>query len=455
MTVIPRVVIAGATSGVGKTTVASGIMAALTRRGLKVQPFKAGPDYIDPSYHSRATGIPSRNLDTWMLPTPALLELFERATSAASVAIVEGVMGLFDGRTGRDEEGSTAHLAKILNAPVILVLDVAKMARSAGAMALGYQRFDPDLRVAGFILNRVAGSSHLAMVREAVEGTTGLPVLGHLPRREDLDLPERHLGLIPTAEGSVLDDFFQRLAGQVEGSIDLEALLAVATNAGHLPTHPSGLFRRGDAAREVRIAVAMDEAFSFYYQDNLDLMAAWGAEIVPFSPLRDGGLPEGCSGVYIGGGFPELYAARLAANSGMRQALRRAAGDDMPIYAECGGLMYLMEGIVDFEGSFHSMVGLVPGHSTMQRKRARLGYVTVAARGDSFLLRRGQAVRGHEFHWSEPEKPPERETGAYEIVEQGGRIEGYARGNILASYVHLHFGSHPDLARNFVTACAG
>ncbi|MDO8672794.1 MAG: cobyrinate a,c-diamide synthase [Dehalococcoidia bacterium] len=450
---VPRIVIAGATSGVGKTTVASGIMAALRRRDLRVQPFKAGPDYIDPGYHGLATGTPSRNLDTWMLSSPTLLELFARSSEKADIAVIEGVMGLFDGRTGRDEEGSTGHLAKTLDAPVILVLDVAKTARSAGAMALGYQQFDPALRLAGFILNRVGSESHLQIVKEAVESATGLPVVGYLPRKSDMALPERHLGLVPAAEGGSLDGFFDRLADQVEHTIDLSALLAIARAAGELPSYHAKLFQGQARSSDFRLAVAADEAFSFYYQDNLDLLANLGATIVPFSPLHDSALPAWIAGIYIGGGFPELFAAGLAANDSMRQSVARAVDDGMPVYAECGGLMYLTEGILDFEGGLHEMVGAIPGRTKMHRQRRRLGYVTVRAREDNLLLKQGEMVRGHEFHWSELECPIDEETGAYEVLDQAGRIEGYVRDNLLGSYVHLHFGSNADLARNLVSAC--
>ncbi|MBI2865181.1 MAG: cobyrinate a,c-diamide synthase [Chloroflexi bacterium] len=453
-TLVPRLVIAGATSGVGKTTVASGVMAALSRRGLRVQPFKAGPDYIDPSYHSLATGAPSRNLDTWILPAPPLLELFARAVGNADVAVIEGVMGLFDGRAGRSEEGSTSQLAKLLGAPVILVLDVSKMARSAGAMALGYRQFDPELNLAGFLLNRVGSDGHLQMARQAVEDATGLPVVGYLPRRDDIVLPERHLGLVPAVEGGASGEFFHCLAGQVERTVDVPALLAIATRAGPLSWRASGLFPAPPSSLELRIAVAADEAFSFYYQDNLDLLAAQGASIVPFSPIHDNVLPAGVAGVYIGGGFPELYAARLSANEALRQSLSTAIEEGIPVYAECGGLMYLTEGILDFEGAFHAMVGAIPGRTAMHRQRRRLGYATVRARRDNLLLRQGDTVRGHEFHWSDLDRPADEATGAYEVLDQDGRLEGYARENLLGSYIHLHFGSNAGLARNFVAACA-
>ena len=451
-----RVVIAGATSGVGKTTITTALMGALRRRGLRVRPFKAGPDYIDPSYHARACDAPSRNLDSWMLSADAIRELFARATRDADVAAVEGVMGLFDGRDEPGEatpRGSTAELAKLLDAPVLVVLDVGATAQSAGALALGYQRHDSALRVAGFILNRVAGPGHYRMAAEAVRRSTGLPVVGSFPKDPALAVPERHLGLIPTTERRLADEFLARLVAQAEASLDLDTILAIARSAGPLPSSPPALFPEADAPTRARLAVAQDEAFGFYYQDGLDLLAAWGAELVPFSPLRDACLPAETDGVYLGGGFPELFAAELAANAPMLAALRRAAEDGLPIYAECGGLMYLCMGITDFEGRRHPLVGLVPGWSTMTRDRLSLGYATVTARRDGPLMRRGQRVRGHEFHWSRLDRL-EPEAAAYEVAETPGRVEGYQRGSVLASYVHVHFGTDARLAPSFVAACA-
>ena len=317
----PTVVIAGVRSGVGKTTIATGIMGALTRRGYSVQPFKAGPDYIDPSYHQLACGVPSRNLDTWLLPHTTVLELYIKAAERRQISVVEGVMGLFDGHSSLDEEGSTAQLAKLLGAPVILVADAAKVARSVAAEVLGYQQFDPDLNVAGVILNGVASPGHLEFCKPQIEATTGLPVLGYLPRRSEFEQPERHLGLIPTVEGTVARQWYDTLIAQIEETIDVGRISQLA--ATRQPPSPSGDTRPGDTRpvdtrpvdtrqvyphepqpRRAVIAVAQDKAFNFYYQDSLDLLEAWGAEIAPFSPLEDQALPEGAGGVYLGGGFP-------------------------------------------------------------------------------------------------------------------------------------------------------
>ena len=304
------IVIAGVRSGVGKTTIASGVMGALARRGLRVQPFKAGPDYIDPTYHTIACGAPSRNLDTWLLPHPVVAELFHRAAGAADIAVVEGVMGVFDGHSSLDEDGSTAELAKLLDAPVILIADAGKVARSVAAEVLGYQRFDPDLRVAGVILNGVGSERHLEFCQPQIEATTGLPVVGWLPRRDDLVQPERHLGLIPTVEGTVLNDWYDALNAQIEQTIDLDAIIRIAATAGRPSDAGPRIFPDEPQPARAAIAVAQDRAFSFYYQDSLDLLSAWGAEVIPFSPLDDSALPDGVGGVYLRRRFPGAVCGR-------------------------------------------------------------------------------------------------------------------------------------------------
>ncbi len=468
---IPRLVIGGTSSGVGKTTFSMGLMAALRRRGLKVQPFKVGPDYIDPSYHQAATGVPSRNLDSWMLPREALLELFTRACRGADVAMVEGVMGLFDGHSGRDETGSTAQIAKILGAPVLLLMNAGKLARSAGAMALGYARFDPALRVAGFVLNNVAGESHYGYARDAIEAAGLGPVVGYLPRDPRLVLPERHLGLVPTPEVSLPEGFLDRLVELLEAHLDVDAILRMAQSANsHQPAFSPPLVGEGQGERSVpspqssvlgplfpaepvparaTIAIARDGAFNFYYQDNLDLLEAHGARLLPFSPMDDPSIPPEADALYLGGGFPEMHAARLAANCSMLASVRRAAEAGMPIYAECGGLMYLTRGIVDGAGTNHPMVGLLPGGCSMEGSHLHLAYVEARALRTNLLGPSGTAARGHEFHWSHWEGL-DPESGAYQLTNKGNRIEGYARGSLLASFVHLHFGTNPALAPAFV-----
>ncbi len=452
----PTVVIAGVRSGVGKTTIATGIMGALTRRGYAVQPFKAGPDYIDPSYHQIACGVPSRNLDTWLLPHPTVLELYGKAAAKRQLSVVEGVMGLFDGHSSLDEEGSTAQLAKLIGAPVILVADAAKVARSVAAEVLGYQQFDPGLNVAGVILNGVASERHLEFCQPQVEATTGLPVLGYLPRRAEFEQPERHLGLIPTVEGTVARQWYETLIAQIEETIDVGRVAELAGRC--VPTSLSAdapqVYPTEPQPKRAVIAVAQDKAFNFYYQDSLDLLEAWGAEIVPFSPLEDASLPEGAGGVYLGGGFPEMFAAELSANRPMLDSIRQAAERGVPVYGECGGLMYLGRSLTGFDEVAYPMAGLVPAVSAMSQSRLSLGYREVEARSDGPLLSAGQRVRGHEFHWSTLEQPPDKSESVYRVVNQGGRPDGFRAGSVWASYVHVHLGSAPGLAPRFVETCA-
>lgn len=453
---IPRLVIGGTNSGVGKTTITAGLIAALRERGLRVQPFKCGPDYIDPGYHSLAAGLPCRNLDSWLLSKESLIELFTHAVREANIAVVEGVMGLYDGRNGLEGAGSTAEIARWLRAPVILVMDVAKMSGSAAAIALGYRQLDPEVNLAGVILNNVGSPSHLRWVTKAVEKKAGVPVFGYLPKKDEMRLPERHLGLVPTAESGELSEYMEGIREQVESTVDVATILRLAGMTEPLPQVTEGkLFPPKAEPVQASIAVAQDEAFSFYYQDNLDLLAAWGAELRFVSPLHDSRLPVDTQGVYIGGGFPEMYATELEANSGFKRALVEAAEAGMPIYAECGGLMYISQGIIDFEGNKHAMVGLVPGWAEMQKKRVRMGYAVAETLQNSILARRGERLRGHLFHWSK--LPGLTENAAYRILEPEEQLEGFIIGpesNVLGSYLHLHFGSKSSLAKRFVESCA-
>ena len=449
------VVIAGTASGTGKTTITTGLIAALRARGLRVAPFKVGPDYIDPTYHARAAGRACETLDSWMVPHAALRDLYARATASADVAVVEGVMGLFDGRTGGGEAGSTAEVAKLLGLPVLLVVDASKIARSIAAQVLGYQAFDPALTIAGVIVNNVASETHAALCSEAIEAATGIPVLGALFRDEALHTPERHLGLIPTVEGRVADSYFEAAEARVASRIDLDGILAIAgTACGIEGDAVSGLWPEVPVRARVPIAYAADEAFSFMYPANLALLEAWGADLFPFSPLHDAALPQNARGVYLGGGFPEIYAEGLAANAPMRLSVADAAARGLPVYGECGGLMYLGETLTDEEGVVHPMSGVIPLRSSMTRRRLTLGYRTATARRDGPHLARGEAVRGHEFHWSTLEAVPAASSAAYALGDAGD-LEGYASANVWASYVHLHFAADGRIVPRFVATCRG
>lgn len=452
---IPRIVIAGTHTGCGKTTLALGLMRALARRGLRVQAFKAGPDFIDPGYHSFVTGRPSRNLDTWMMPRDALLECFERAARDADIAVIEGMMGLYDGREAVGEDGSTAQLAKQLDAPVVLAVDCSPLARSAAAMVLGYCRFDPVVNIRGVLLNQVGGAKHLAWMSDAITPHTGVPVLGGLARDASFALPERHLGLVPQIEQRPTLDQFDRIADGLEQLTDLDRLLTLARAAPALPCVKRALFPAAAPTNRLPvIAVARDEAFSFYYEDNLDLLRQYGARLAYFSPLHDGGVPD-AGLIYLGGGFPEMFAEKLAGNASMRASVREFAALGKPIYAECGGLMYLAEGIVTVDGATHPMVGLIHARVRMNERLAALGYLEVTALKDTWFMRRGETARGHEFHYSTLEAAGETPS-LNEAQGFGGarKSDGFASRSVVASYVHLHFASNPRLAHRLVKAAA-
>ena len=443
-------IVEGTHSGVGKTTVTSAIAAALAARGLRVQPYKAGPDYIDPGHLGRAAGREARNLDTWMLPRPVVAELFGRAARDADLALVEGVMGLFDGRSGTEDEGSAADLSRLLGLPVLLVVDASAVARSIAATVLGFQTFDPSVRVVGVVLNRVGSPRHAGMCREAIEVATGLPVVGALPRDPGVSWPERHLGLVPAAE--VEDDGVRtRLAAFAETHLDLDMVLRLAEPTVEAPV--TDLFPWTPVSQRVAIAIARDRAFHFTYPDSLDLLDAWGADLLPFSPLEDGALPEGARAVLLGGGFPEVFARELAANEGMHGALRAAAARGVPIYGECGGLMYLGRALTDADGTRHAMAGLLPCESTMESARLTLGYREAESLGTP-LLQRGERVRGHEFHYSTLVAPPEAASAAYRLLDPD-RFEGVRAGSVTGTYLHTHLAARPDLARNLVAAALG
>ncbi|MFL5272887.1 MAG: cobyrinate a,c-diamide synthase [Anaeromyxobacteraceae bacterium] len=445
---VPRLVLGAASSGSGKTTLAVAMAAALRARGLSVAPFKCGPDYLDPGYHARASGVASHNLDGWMMGEEAVLATFARAARGADVAIVEGVMGLFDGASPTSDEGSTAQIAKWLGAPVVAVIDAAGMARTAAAVAHGLALFDPALRVGALVCNRVGSRGHLDLLREAVAAPA---VMGGLPSREDLSFPERHLGLV-TAATALGDEQVAAWARLAEEWLDLDALLALARSAAPLEVGPLPTARQ--APPRCRIGVAHDEAFHFYYEDNLARLEAAGAELVRFSPVHDARLPD-VDGLLLGGGYPEVHAAALAANQPMREAIRAFAAARRPVYAECGGLMYLASAIRTVDGREHEMVGLVPGVAVVRDRLQALGYAEVTTRAPTLLGPAGLTFRGHQFRYSELDvaAPVAR---VYAVSRRRGEPldEGYATGSVLASYVHAHWASCPAAAEAFVACCA-
>jgi cobyrinic acid a,c-diamide synthase len=435
-------VISAIQSGSGKTTISLGLMAALGKKGYAVQPFKIGPDFIDPGLHGAVTGRTSWNLDRWMCGDEYVKRLFSEMSSGRDISIVEGVMGLFDGGTS-----STAEISKLIGVPLILVLDVRSMAESAAAVLRGVESFDSDLQIAGVILNRVGSERHLSMVRRAIEESCDTVIVGYLPRESSLNIPGRHLGLHTAEDSFLTGEFIERLSSFVEDHIDLDRLIREVRVRGGEPRGKRAETRSKklrseikDQISKIRIAVARDEAFCFYYEDNLELIRMAGMEVVYFSPLNDAGLPEGTSGLYLGGGYPELYARRLSENHSMLEAVSGFIRNGGAAYAECGGFMYLTEGIYDFDGKFHKMAGVYPVCARMRKSRFNLGYREVILKEDTLIGRRGDKLRGHEFHYSEIGDMP---ATVRDVYGNGG---GYMVNNCLGSYIHIHFAGNMQIA---------
>ncbi|MBH8552021.1 cobyrinate a,c-diamide synthase [Nostocaceae cyanobacterium CENA357] len=458
-------IIAGERSGVGKTTVTLTLLASLCRRGIAVQSFKVGPDYIDPMFHQHVTNRACRNLDPVLTSEAYVQQCFARHSQLCEYALVEGVMGLFDGigdgskGMGHGEEkqkstdfASTAHIARLLDLPVVLVIDCSRLSGSVAAIAHGYQSFDPKIKMAGVVLNRVGSDRHLSLLKDSLEPLK-LPVLGVLRRQDNITIPDRHLGLVPTAELPELNAVIDRLADLGDSCFDWQRLLPLLKSevlstpslSVSLPLCPSNL----------RIAVARDRAFNFYYQDNLDLLQQLGAELVFWSPLTDAKLPPDIQGMYFGGGFPEVFAQQLAANTSACEAVKTAIIGGMPAIAECGGLMYLCERIIDFEEQSWPMVGVLPTSAVMG-KRLTLGYRRAVALQNSLLMDAGTTVYGHEFHRSHLISAPNQplfETSRYDCEENMGS-EGWSWfGNVHASYVHLHWGDSVEIPQRFLADC--
>jgi cobyrinic acid a,c-diamide synthase len=469
-------IIAGERSGVGKTTVTLALLAYLRQQGLSVQSFKVGPDYIDPMFHRHVTGRPCRNLDPWLTSETYVQNCFSQHSQDVEYALIEGVMGLFDGAAGRGDFASTAHIARLLKVPVLLVLDCSRLSHSVAALVHGYRSFDSRLAIAGVVLNRVGSDRHLELLQLALE-PLNIPILGVLRRQDSITIPDRHLGLVPTAELNHLNPLIDQLAHLAATCFDWSQLMPLVRSQESGVRSQELTGNKGDkgdssssspaslsslssllpppsclSLPSPRIAIAQDQAFSFYYADNLDILEALGAELVPWSPLEDERLPTGVQGLYLGGGFPEMFAAQLATNKSALQAVHTAIQAGIPTYAECGGLMYLCQQLLDFENQAFPMVGVLPTTAIMG-KRLTLGYRQVEALQDGVMFERGAIAQGHEFHRSHLASEPDNPLS--EIKNQTiGHTEGWHRPNLHASYIHIHWGATLGLPRRFLCCCA-
>ncbi|NJL63809.1 MAG: cobyrinate a,c-diamide synthase [Methylacidiphilales bacterium] len=449
------IIIAGERSGVGKTTVTLALLSALRHRNQKVQSFKVGPDYIDPMFHEYITNLPCRNLDPFLTSESYVQKCFIHHSQNTKYTLIEGVMGLFDGAAGGDDYASTAHIARLLDLPVVLVLDCSRLSRSVAAIAHGYKTFDPRIKIAGFVLNRVGSDRHLELLTDALKPLQ-LPILGVLRRQDNITIPDRHLGLIPSNELENLNAVVEQLAQLGESCFDWAKLLPLMTSKvdNNLEKIPNFPFPIPNSTNKIRIAIARDSAFNFYYPDNLDILQSLGAELVNWSPLKDTELPEDVQGLYFGGGFPEVFATELANNYQARKAVQNAIFGGIPSYAECGGLMYLCQEIIDFAGNAYPMVGIIPSTAIMG-KRLTLGYRQAVAMQDSPMISRGFQIRGHEFHRStldlEPQNPLLEMQLGYD--SQKFKSEGWQIHQVHASYLHLHFGANLEIPKRFLKHC--
>ncbi|MBK1986981.1 cobyrinate a,c-diamide synthase [Sphaerospermopsis aphanizomenoides BCCUSP55] len=452
------IIIAGERSGVGKTTVTLSLLASLSRRGVNIQSFKVGPDYIDPMFHQYVTGRPCRNLDPVLTSESYVQKCFYHHASQCEYNLIEGVMGLFDGvgnswdKSDNVTFASTAHIAKLLDVPVVLVIDCSRLSGSVAAIAHGYCSLDSRIKIAGLVLNRVGSDRHLSLLKNSL-APLNLPILGILRRQDNITIPDRHLGLVPTEELPELDHTINRLADLGDSCFDWEKLSPL------LNVNPSSLIPPQSSKSQIphpqpKIAVARDKAFNFYYQDNLDLLQELGTELVFWSPLKDRELPPNIQGMYFGGGFPEVFASELAANTQILKAVKSAILAGMPTIAECGGLMYLCEQIIDFDGKYWPMVGILPTSAQMDKKLT-LGYRRAVVLQNSFLLHEGKNIYGHEFHRSHLITHPQQplfDTYRCDCDENTG-FEGWNLSNVHASYIHQHWGESVEIPQRFLQKC--
>ncbi|CEN82696.1 cobyrinate a,c-diamide synthase [Paraclostridium sordellii] len=444
-----KILIAGTNSGVGKTTISLGIMQALTKRNLKVQPYKVGPDYIDPSYHTFITGRDSRNLDSYMLDDEKIKYIFKNASKDADISVIEGVMGLYDG-FGIDLNSCTSsYTSKILKSPVILVINGKAMSSSAAAMVLGYKELDKEVNIKGVIVNNVKTKNHYELIKESVEKYCNVEVLGYFPPNEKFKLDSRHLGLVPSVEIEALTEKFYDLGSEIEKYINIDRLIEISESE---EIETSFELNELPKFKNKSIAVAYDKAFNFYYKENLELLNQMNIEIKTFSPLYDEIVPK-ADCIYIGGGFPEVFAKELGINKKMRESIKKAHENNVPIYAECGGLMYLGEKLLDLDGNEYEMVGIFEGISKMTKSLKRFGYCDGIAKADTVFSNKGDIIKGHEFHHSEFNS---NEECSYKMVKKRGNkivdewYGGYSKGNTLATYLHTHFYNNLDSIIKFV-----
>ncbi|MCT4607394.1 MAG: cobyrinate a,c-diamide synthase [Marinisporobacter sp.] len=452
---LPRFVLAGTQSGVGKTTISTGIMAALKNRGMNVQPFKVGPDYIDPAFHTFVTENKSRNLDSFMLDEDTIKKLFIKNGKDKDIAVIEGVMGLYDGYGVKKDEGSTAHVSKIIKAPVILIINGKGMSSSAAAQVLGYKLYDEDVDIKGIIINNISGDAHYELLKESIERDTKIKCVGYLKPNKNIELKSRHLGLIPSVEVKNLERKIDEIAKMVEETIDLDGLLAIASST---PEMDAPLEKIKSIGENVNIGVPLDNVFNFYYEDNLDLLKDLGANIIYFSPLKDEKLPQDLQGLYIGGGFPEVFAKELEGNISMKNSIKEGIEKGLPTYAECGGLMYLSEAITTLEGKKYNMVGIFHTESKMTKRLQRFGYVHVNMEKSCVIAKENKSTRAHEFHRSMIEDHEKNEY-VYRVdkIRNGEKIKSWQCGvkkyNALGAYAHIHFYSNISIAKDFVENC--
>ncbi|MEG0250429.1 MAG: cobyrinate a,c-diamide synthase [Peptostreptococcus sp.] len=440
-----KILIAGTYSGVGKTTISLGLMKALSKRGKKVQPFKVGPDYIDPMYHRFVTGEWSRNLDSYMLDDEQIKFVFKNSSEGKDISVIEGVMGLYDGIGSEINKHSTSQMSKILKSPVILVIDGKGMGASAAAMVLGYKQLDKDVEIVGIIANNVRTKRHYNIIKDSIEKYCGIEVLGYLPPNEKVKVESRNLGLFPSNEIEGLEEKINIIAEGMEEHIDIDRIIELSESENISSSFELNMFSEDPEVRALAegktVAVAYDKAFNFYYADNIDLFKEIGANIITFSPINDKELPE-ADLIYIGGGFPEIFAKELEENISMRKSMKKAHDDGVAIYAECGGLMYLGDFLIDMDGNKYEMVGAISGHSEMKKGLKRFGYCIAVAKEDNLISYKGQEMSGHEFHSSEFYSDLDTAFDMKKIVE-GEVVEewegGYYVNSTLASYLHIHF----------------